>query len=317
MKIFKYLDDSGISGVLKNPEELSIRFQLPKSYNDPYELFLQPHPPLDSRELFATYDFFLGSMVQAPCSCFSRRPDSVVMWAHYCDNASGACLVFDEDRLVGEFDAVFVGDVEYSETPAVIDSAYVEWAFETQKNRHAQMLLSVANYAAYFIKRADWSYEQERRMVAPLDAVDELGGMLLAQVSAECLSSIILGPAVSTSTQELCEDRASTLGIPIERINFGRKTFAPLFIRPDGKTSTWSENGFDAVERICGICGEPIDNPDDELCAWCSVTDSERQAAGGYNLMTLSIQLGVMEGIPMDFQGLNPRGRQFEDSCED
>lgn len=47
-----------------------------------------------------------------------HRPESVVMWAHYCDEGTGICFGIDETNLVNQFAQVFVDDVEYTATNA-------------------------------------------------------------------------------------------------------------------------------------------------------------------------------------------------------
>jgi hypothetical protein len=102
MLIFKYLSPDAVDKVCADANELSIRFGLPKAYNDPYELLLQPDSPLENKERRAFYAYFLGKVIEAPVACFSRRPDSVVMWAHYGRESTGICLGFDEEALVNE-----------------------------------------------------------------------------------------------------------------------------------------------------------------------------------------------------------------------
>ena len=179
MLLFKYVSPDAISKVFQNSDELSIRFGLPSTYNDPYELFLEPDAPLASEEQRAFYDYFLGAVVQAPVACFSRRPDSPVMWAHYAREGAGVCLAFDEDVLIDQLPVAWVGDIEYSDGPATIDSGIINFAYMTGKRRHTIHLLAIAHRAAYFKKRIDWQYEAERRIVVLPDALEDRDGVLL------------------------------------------------------------------------------------------------------------------------------------------
>lgn len=136
MLIFKYVSPDAVPKVFEDANELSIRFGLPKTYNDPYELFLQPDPPLEAEEQRAFYDYFLGKVVEAPVACFSRRPDSVVMWAHYGKEGSGICLGFDEDAFVNQLPIAYVDNIEYADGPATISAEIVQYAYATGKRRH-------------------------------------------------------------------------------------------------------------------------------------------------------------------------------------
>ena len=42
MLLFKYVSPDAAPKVFENADELFIRFGLPSTYNDPYELFLKP-----------------------------------------------------------------------------------------------------------------------------------------------------------------------------------------------------------------------------------------------------------------------------------
>src|SRR5882757_5873845 len=129
MLLFKYVSPDAIPKVFQSADEMLVRFGLPRAYNDPYELFLEPDRPLASDEERAFYDFFLGKVVEAPVACFSRRPDSVVMWAHYGRDGAGICLAVDEDTFVDRLPVAFVGDIEYTDGPATIDSEYIRYAY--------------------------------------------------------------------------------------------------------------------------------------------------------------------------------------------
>jgi hypothetical protein len=62
----------------------------------------------------------------ARITCFSKRPDNLLMWSHYADGLRGFCLEFDRDiLLVNELDNVKFYDVEYKENPATIDTALI------------------------------------------------------------------------------------------------------------------------------------------------------------------------------------------------
>ena len=92
MLLFKYLSPDGACKVLAKKDAIAMKFAFPKSYNDPYELFLQPDAPLESEDHHAFYEFFLGTIPQFPVTCFSKRPNSIVMWAHYARELTGICL---------------------------------------------------------------------------------------------------------------------------------------------------------------------------------------------------------------------------------
>jgi hypothetical protein len=84
-------------------------------------------------------------------------------------------------RFSQPFVPAFVGDIEYSDGPATIDSGNIRHAFITGKRRHTLFLLAHAHRAAYFRKRSDWRYEAERRIVVDSAAVEDHDGSFTAR----------------------------------------------------------------------------------------------------------------------------------------
>ncbi|HEY4047026.1 MAG TPA: DUF2971 domain-containing protein [Acidobacteriaceae bacterium] len=136
MLLFRYVSPVATPKVFESADEILVHFGLPRAYKDPYELFSEPDRPLASEEERAFYDYFLGKVAEAPVACFSCRPNSVVMWAHYGRDGAGICLALDEDALIDQLPVAFVSDIEYTDGPATIDSGYIRQAYITGKRRH-------------------------------------------------------------------------------------------------------------------------------------------------------------------------------------
>ena len=133
MLLFKYMNEDAALRTLEKADSIVLRFALPKTFNDPYELFLEPDRPLDDENTRAFYDYWVGQVIQTPVTCFSRRPESVVMWAHYAQTGTGLCLGFDDDALVKTFEACYLEDVVYSDNPGQVPADVIEFAFGTSK----------------------------------------------------------------------------------------------------------------------------------------------------------------------------------------
>lgn len=308
MLLFKYVGPESAEKVLQCASKLSIRFGLPKSYNDPYELFLEPDQPLESEDERAFYSHFLGSVAEAPVACFSKRPDSVVMWAHYGREGAGICLAFDEDALLDQFPYAFVGDIAYSEGPAKISADLIKFAYTTAKRRHTLRLLEIGHRAAYFIKRTDWQYEAERRIVVTPDAVENRSGILLGNVDPAALRYIILGPKAGPEVEKLCRDRAKSWGVPLIQLRIGARTYAPFFTGPDMPAGVWFGSGFDKAAAVCKDCGEPASLTESGKCQWCDIDEGVKEDASRHSLLSLTLANGIDKGIPLAFDGLVPRG---------
>jgi hypothetical protein len=308
MLLFKYVSPDATPKVFEGADEILVRFGLPHAYNDPYELFLQPDRTITSEEERAFYDYFLGKVVEAPVACFSRRPDSVVMWAHYGRDGGGVCLALDEDAFIAQLPVAFVGDIDYTDGPATIDSGYIRHAFMTGKRRHTFFLLAHAHRAAYFRKRIDWQYEAERRVVVIPDAVEDRNGVLLCRVKPEALRYIILGPRTTPTLKELCAASAQRWNVPLLELRIGARTFTPFFTHADTTPSVWTGEDFEAVQAVCGTCGEPANLSDAGLCEWCSISEKARIEGPRRSMLTATLAMGIDEGIPLMFQGMEPRG---------
>lgn len=309
MLLWKYVGPDAVRKVFERDGEVAVRFGLPKTYNDPYELFLEPDPPLDSEEERTFYDYFLGKVAEAPVACFSRLPNSIVMWAHYARDCSGICLGFDEDAFVEQFPIAYVDDVHYSDGPATVDSRLVTYAFTTGKRRHTLRLLETAHRAAYFTKRMDWQYECERRIVVTPDAVEDRGGVLICRVSAGTLRYIIVGSRAKKSVRRLCENRAQQHGISLLHLRIGARTYTPFFTGSSISGATWTGERFATTEEVCSDCEEPAIVLDDGRCQWCGIGEEARHSAPRRSMLTTSLYYGVDKGLPFVFDGLEPRGR--------
>lgn len=314
--LFKYLSPAGARIALANDESLALRFALPRTYNDPYELFLRPEPPLGDPEERAFFKFFLAEVLETPVTCLSRRPDSVVMWAHYAKEASGVCLAFDEDALADSFEAVFIDDVVYSDAPATIDSCFVRYAFATGKRRHTFRLLAIANRSAYFVKRSDWQYEAERRLVVTPDAVTDREGHLIADVSLNALRFIILGPKTPADLRDLVGLRSEGRDISVLEMKAGRKTYEPFFLGAQS-TFRWTGGEFAPADAACTTCGEPARLlQENDQCEWCGISDEIQRSAPLRSQLVSTLHFGIDHGIPLEFDGLRPRGRRFKQPQE-
>lgn len=311
MLVFKYFSPPATESAFRNEGTFTLRFNFPQSYNDPYELFLLPDATLEDSEELAYYENFLKRLPQAPVTCFSRRPDSVVMWAHYGQLSAGVCLALDEDALFDEIDYGFMHDVEYNDEPAVIPASDIQFACTTKKNRHTLSLLEIANSATYFRKRTSWAYEQERRLVVTQGEVEEVGGMFLKTFYNKCVKHIIVGAKASESTRRIVKSWADKSDVETLQMRYSRRLADPYF-RAKHKTLNWSGSGFKTQVYSCTECDEPLDGPVD-VCEWCELTSADLRHARNSIATAMFIEMGVMEGLPLRFTGIAPRGRKVRE----
>lgn len=308
MLIFKYLSPDAVYRVFEREGEIALKFGLPQSFNDPYELFLRTDQPLDSDEAMAFYEHFLRDIPQLPVTCFSKHPQSIVMWAHYAREGKGVCLGFDEDVLVESFPIAYIDDVSYSEEPAQIKSSLVNYAFVTGKRRHTMRMIEIALRAIYFMKRIDWQYENERRLIVDETAVQLSNQHYVARVSVATLRYIILGQNIDNSLRRFCEASALATRVQVLQFCVGKRGYEPLFLQQD-EYFHWNGTNFDAISNICPQCGDAIDVlPVKGICRWCGISEESRWAAVAHNMFSATLHYGIDKGIPIHFDGLPPRG---------
>jgi hypothetical protein len=89
-----------------------------------------------------------GEIKQRYCVyCLSTKADCPLMWAHYADKHLGLCLEFQRDETI--FDTTF--KISYNDIYPIFDAA---------ENTMMKRLLPLIT------KSADWSYEEEFRIIA-------------------------------------------------------------------------------------------------------------------------------------------------------
>lgn len=110
-RIYKYLGASHLQSVVGD-DGISVKFSLPKDFNDPYELFLTIDFH-EAPEVLAFYDDAVCELPQIPTTCFSRSPAVAPMWAHYAQQLTGFAVELDEEAVRERFAECRFDDVKY------------------------------------------------------------------------------------------------------------------------------------------------------------------------------------------------------------
>lgn len=197
-------------------------------FEDPYDAFA-----LESYEDYVlsledTEPNVLDTVNSVRISCFSKRADNLLMWAHYADGLRGFCLEFDPDLVLTEkHDYAEIFEVLYDCNPPKIDTAviavlndqveYHEDAIYDTNNRLNHILLNknekekiedeILMYKEYLdstnlknreiyqkmlaYKSIEWSYEEELRIILQTNNTEKTG--LFMKYPTKSLKSIIIG----------------------------------------------------------------------------------------------------------------------------
>jgi hypothetical protein len=117
------------------------------------------------------------SSEQWAVACFSERPDSILMWSHYCNHHRGMVIEFDSDHLPFN-DPKSLVKVEYKNEKPVFIYRFGMEGFEEQFDRFAKQ------------KYEEWGYEKEWRMIVPQRSLHKGQYAMLAPTA---IKSVICG----------------------------------------------------------------------------------------------------------------------------
>ncbi|MGV7205919.1 DUF2971 domain-containing protein [Xanthomonas citri] len=291
-KIYKYFSPKVADRVF-NDAGVTLKFSLPKDFNDPYELFLTVDY-LSDPDALACYEEAIGSIPQNPTTCFSSSPSISPMWAHYGDNATGFIIEFDEAELKECFPESNFGDVSYQNEPSEGLTDMLYRVCRIGKPRYTYMLQNGAYFAAYFTKATCWSYEMERRMVVQMEHVRPSNGLLLVDVPVQCITSIITGARAAPEFVESMKMRTTFLNCSFFTMKIGRSTINPYFIDSCGETCIFDGVKISQAAATCNSCGEPV-RAGNEECSWCQINDGLRREAAMKNPYRMLHRFGRLE----------------------
>jgi Protein of unknown function (DUF2971) len=163
----------------------------------------------------------------ARLSCFCKRIDNLLMWAHYSDGLRGYCLEFDQDILM-ENNSRNVGifNVVYQKKPPIVDTMlyevakdqiwYHEMAIDEEETKikhlngyvpdkilpeyhkalsEARKLLLDLYFKMLCYKPLDWQYEEEIRLIYHTESEEKSGEAFIYPPTA--LKAITIGEKAS------------------------------------------------------------------------------------------------------------------------
>ncbi len=185
--LYKYVTPGGAIAVLSSA---SVRFTPPLDLNDPFESRIPVARPVRRvtsprrRSVFPKdQDVVLKAVNDVyGVTCFSEKPDSLLMWAHYAAAHSGVVIGFRTKH------ASFLGlghllPVQYRVRRPVLRS--------TISQESVLQLLST--------KSREWAHEREWRIAARLKDCTRNGKLWLRSFDPECVAVLVLGARAKRS----------------------------------------------------------------------------------------------------------------------
>ncbi len=139
----------------------------------------------------------------------TEKPNHPLMWSHYTGNHSGFVLAFDEGHeffrspRYGEPDDMgSLRRVKYSSERPRFDPLVDMSLVNNMSDEYAISWL----VKMFFTKSQEWAYEQEWRMLKPLDKANKMietptGNVLLFSLPSGCVTGVILGERMTAETR--------------------------------------------------------------------------------------------------------------------
>lgn len=217
--LFKYMsfNNNNKRIVISNLITSKLYFNTFLEYNDPFELypvydvqednmarfkedFYKKYPRnilsgVDNEYINSVFRFSSRQKVSNSrygITCFTRKNDNLLMWAHYADFHKGICLEFD----IGENDDVnsFIDYRESGLYPIPMQGKFFAMDYVTENDRpHFYYGGSEEGkgYAPLYKKSKDWNYEEEIRLMVRTDELYKFPRTLV--YFKDKLKSIICG----------------------------------------------------------------------------------------------------------------------------
>ena len=252
MGLFKYM---GVVAATSFLENLTIRYNQVKAYNDPFEMspvFITDQPNKKGQGLEVKYAGFTSGLeslsydhipngydrIRPPfidninqkmgICCFTQSsevfPSNLVMWAHYADSHKGIVIQLKDKFLSSDM----LNKVRYVDQRPIFD------VVDFTKNNEIFV-------SDFFFKSTDWKYENEYRHIQSLEgycvtAKDDDGkpkkvddyNVYLSTFSPEAIDRIILGTGVSNEIVDLAKQFNKNYGTPIICLRTSRHDFTLL-----------------------------------------------------------------------------------------
>ncbi|MBE4602019.1 DUF2971 domain-containing protein [Vibrio navarrensis] len=208
-------------GEFNDPFEMVMGNYLASVDQEEYDLHMSLSITLSDGASY--YDFAQDALCGVRASvgvlCFASKNDNLLMWAHYANNHSGICIEFDRSAefFNGQYkDATeFMGKKSKDHYQNIGVIRHVEYQIE----RPTYLEPSELEYdtESWFIKSPEWKYEEEQRLLLPLELAEKIPGLNIPFYAVEprIIKSITLGCQMPASTKKEISEKCKPLGIKV------------------------------------------------------------------------------------------------------
>lgn len=161
-------------------------------------------------------------------SCFSEKPDDMLMWSHYAEKHTGICVEYDFSKLFTSVPNSLLLPVSYTSTRPLLELGKlcsVQNGDLVQKENYMKDLLSDI-LKATITKSLIWNYEHEWRHIVFTKDVTE------RKAKVPIISSIITGINISPENEKKIQELAQKKQIPVYKTKLKSDRYEMVVLRP-------------------------------------------------------------------------------------
>ncbi|MCS0190055.1 DUF2971 domain-containing protein [Vibrio parahaemolyticus] len=208
--VFKYTDyrpeffenfflKASCFGEFNDPFEMVMGNYLSSVDKDEYEEIMSLSGTLSDAASYYDFAWNVQCGVRACVGvlCFASVEDNLLMWAHYANNHAGICIEFDRtaDFFNGKYKNAteFLGEKtdDYYQNIGELRNV----VYQLERPTYIEPSELEYNTESWFIKSPEWQYEEEQRILLPLELAQKVPDLDIPfyPVEPQMIKSIILG----------------------------------------------------------------------------------------------------------------------------
>lgn len=206
-------------------------------FNDPFEMVMGDYLSSVDKEEYeqimslsgtlsdcaSYYDFAWNAQCGIRASvgvlCFTTKEDNLLMWAHYANNHAGICIEFDRSAefFNGQYKNAeqFWGETVKDYYQNIGELRQVK--YEVERPTYFEPSQLEYDTDSWFVKSPEWKYEDEHRLLLPLDLAKKLPELDFPfyPVDLSIIKSVILGCQMSVNTKNEVVEKCKKYGIKV------------------------------------------------------------------------------------------------------
>lgn len=177
--------------------------------------------PIDENSIKQVYDSFESATKQMHTeigktfgvSCFTERPDNMLMWAHYADKHTGICVEYNFGKLFSGSPSSLLFPVNYTKCRPIIPlEKIIDFTEGNMTVNKENLNLILSDIMESLIAKSDiWQYEKEWRLIQNIKNEGD------RKIRLPLISGIYCGINISDENLQKITELAEKKSIPLYR----------------------------------------------------------------------------------------------------